>query len=725
MPRQNVRQPFISITIFGVLLMATLLYMQQRVDKSIKSIQDASQMSLLTFRVNDHLTDLINSISEIENGIRTDISTGRIIPESLKDSANMLVEKTKLILGRSKEPGNQTVLNHLYNTVMSKKILYDSIAQQPLNKGIAKQALRSDYNNSLNENIYLDAQKIQIELEDELLVLTEESTLASARVLLLNRVFTMLAIIGIIVLATLIIRHLKNNMNLIEVLDHERQKTQHAANIKEQFLANMSHEIRTPVNAISGFTNLLQKSSLDSKQQEFVRIIKTASSDLHNIVNDILDISKIEAGMLHVNSSPFSVKELLYDLEMLYAHSAMQKGIRLDVKIADGVPGQIAGDEQKLRQILTNLISNAIKFTNVGGVKVTLNCSHISAKEIECCFTISDTGIGIPLNKQGSIFERFEQADLETTRKFGGTGLGLAIVKDLVNMQRGHINLQSTPGAGTSFVVIIPYNIVESAEIVPSKMVEPVNPGIFTGTARILAAEDNVMNQLLLKHMLKQYNLDVTIVANGQAAVNILKSESFDLVLMDIQMPQLNGYETVNLIRNKLELKIPVVAMTAHVLPGEEEKCFNAGMNDYISKPLSEDSLLRILTKYNLVRKHSPQTLVPLIDFPALKATYAGDEDFVLRMVNQFILQFADEVKNLCLQIEQSNFKPASAIAHSMRSTIATINNRSSLLQVVMNIEKACAVQDQQIAMNLAVELKESLQKIKKEIIMHKEIKSV
>jgi PAS domain S-box-containing protein len=388
-----------------------------------------------------------------------------------------------------------------------------------------------------------------------------------------------------------IIRDITEKKRAAEHLVKEKERAESAElakKIGEQFLANMSHEIRTPMNAIIGFTDVVLKTPLSEEQQKYLGVIKTSGNNLLVIINDILDFSKIRAGKMRLERREFNLSQTIsFSIEMLLP-KAREKGLNLFYTIEEDVPGNLIGDPIRLSQVLINLIANAIKFTEKGGVSVTVKKLQETSDKIEIEFSLKDTGIGIAENKIATIFDAFTQANSDTTRKYGGTGLGLAIVKQLADMQGGSITLTSEEGKGSEFIYRISYSKnnkpLEAAKMDKESFVSHKN-------LNILLVEDNEVNQTLAKKILNDWGWKVQVAEDGDTAIGILKYNDFDLVLMDIQLPGKDGYETTQIIRSKLPLpkcNIPIIAMTAHVMASEEEKCYSVGMNDYVPKPIDE-----------------------------------------------------------------------------------------------------------------------------------------
>ena len=381
---------------------------------------------------------------------------------------------------------------------------------------------------------------------------------------------------------------------LLDDLEQEKIKAQDADEAKSRFLANMSHEIRTPMNAVIGVNRLLLRLDLPAEAKRYGRIVGSAAENLLQLINGILDLSKIEAGKLDIETTSFSLRRLLEDIAGLHKSQAREKGLELKVRGLGELPDWVAGDPARLRQVLINLLGNAVKFTSEG--TVTLDVNVLDGDRIR--FTVSDTGIGISPEIQGRLFNPFAQADPSTSRKYGGSGLGLAISRRLVHAMGGRLELESQVDEGSTFYFELELPPAQPVETLRSGSV-PMEILATAKKARILVADDNEVNRMLTEAELEALGFEVDTVCDGQEALDALAESSYHLLFLDCQMPVLDGFETARRIRaRESERRMPIIALTAQAMKGDRERCLAAGMDDYVMKPFRRSDLTEILSCY-------------------------------------------------------------------------------------------------------------------------------
>lgn len=387
-----------------------------------------------------------------------------------------------------------------------------------------------------------------------------------------------------------------------ENAEQAKQIAEDAAQAKQTFLSNMSHEIRTPMTAIIGFSKVVLRTDLTEKQKEYITAIKTSSDALLVLINEILDLAKVDAGKMTFDLLPFNVKSSISIMLHLFDIKFQKNRLKLVTQFDKSIPEFVLGDSVRLNQIMLNLVSNAIKFTAEGEITVGVYLKSEDDDNVTIEFVVADTGIGIPDNMLATIFENFEQATTSTARLFGGTGLGLAIVKKLVEKQGGTIEVKSKIGEGSTFSIVLSFQ--------KSKTEIPLTTGLTAikldkdiKNLNVLVVEDVALNQLLMKIILDDFGFEQEIADNGKIAIEKLQAKSYDIILMDLQMPEMNGYEATEVIRKKLNSNIPIIALTADVSATDLAQCKAVGMNDYIAKPIDEKMLYTKIVE--LVKKGS------------------------------------------------------------------------------------------------------------------------
>jgi PAS domain S-box-containing protein len=487
-----------------------------------------------------------------------------------------------------------------------------------------------------------------------------------------------------------------------EELTIAKVKAEESQKAKEKFLANMSHEIRTPMNAILGMANMLKKTSLNEKQSKFVDLINRSGANLLVIINDILDLSKIEAGEVELNNTYFRLISVINEVIEVSRYKSEEKGIILNSVLEGDLEDIVVnGDRTRLFQILMNLVGNAIKFTDVGWINLSINKGIQEGNNVELHFRIEDTGIGIQKDQMDNIFLSFQQVSDSIEKKKGGTGLGLAIVKKLVELQGGNVFVESEFGKGSIFGFNLSFSIGNEDDVEETVKFEVIQTKNTLKGKKILLAEDMVFNKMVIENLAIEWGCQLDWVDNGQKVLRKLDKETYDLILMDIQMPVMGGEEATRLIRSKIKenyQNIPIIALTAHAIKGVEEQYKEAGMNDYISKPFNEYELLRKICsllnievqviKEDQINDQDEKEINLGYDLSSVKSMAGGNKDFVSKMIITFINQTNSSFNDIRSAIKAQNYDSVYKNFHKIKPSFELLGI-TKLFQQILEIEQA------------------------------------
>ncbi|MEX1000709.1 MAG: response regulator [Crocinitomicaceae bacterium] len=445
-----------------------------------------------------------------------------------------------------------------------------------------------------------------------------------------------------------------------------------AVKTKQQFLSNMSHEIRTPMNAIIGFTKVLLKTKVSAKQKEYLQAIKLSGDALIVLINDILDLAKVDAGKTTFEQKPFKMSASISAMLQLFEPKIREKNLELIKEYDNNIPEVLVGDAVRLRQIILNLMSNAEKFTSKGSITVRVHLIKEDDDNVTIEFSIIDTGIGIAQNNIGRVFESFQQATNNTSKLYGGTGLGLAIVKQLVEAQGGTINIKSKIDEGSAFIFTLDFKKTQKKA---ETLIEMPETDLASKNIKILVVEDIPLNQLLLKTLLDDFGFESDIAANGKIAIEKLQNESYDIILMDLQMPEMNGFEATKHIRKKMNSDIPIMALTAHVTAVDLEKCIEVGMNDYITKPIDEKLLYSKIVGFvkkdtaaneNITDISTENEQLKCIDLSYLNQRTKSNPKLMLEMISLYLKQTPALINTMKQSLQNKDWDAVGEAAHKM-----------------------------------------------------------
>ena len=640
-------------------------------------------------------------------------SNGQEVTDAKKDTKGLLGGLINKLFTKKEETEIPIIKIDTPKTFTQKQVVYDTVVTQDDSHEIVSRIitilsdLQQEENRFRNlmtnrefellQNDVLIMGNIRTmikELQNEQLALAREKTKTSKSIA--QKSITTIFIIGLIGLLVsilfiyLIIGDITKSNYYKSKLEKAKRKAERLAKVKEEFLANMSHEIRTPLSAIIGFTNQLSGTGLKDKQKYYLQAVQNSSEHLLNTVNDILDFSKIESGQLNLENIPFNLDDQITDVFNAFKIKAEEKNIFLKIEKEEDLNVALLGDPFRLKQILYNLVGNAIKFTQEGGVIIKY-AYHLNKKDVNLKLEVIDTGIGISKKQLSTIFRGFHQADSSITRKYGGTGLGLAITKKLIDLLKGKISVSSTVNKGSSFTVELNYEVSEEYELQELEHIESFDPSALLGKT-VLVVDDDEFNLLLLHTILNKWGMQIELASNGKEAYNLMMKNRYDIVLSDIQMPELSGIDLVNKIKkDSLEYKdIPILAITANVTG----KTFPE-FNDFILKPFEESNLYSKISKalnieMQLIDKGVQEVSVnnnkSTISLKDIEVFADGDVDMVENMVTDLIQNCRKHLYQMNQAIQKKDMLLVADLAHKMQPSFGHIK-ANEIVRILKLIE--------------------------------------
>ncbi|MFV5701279.1 response regulator [Flavobacterium sp. XS2P12] len=518
-----------------------------------------------------------------------------------------------------------------------------------------------------------------------------------------------------------------------ETAEEAKINAENAVKTKQQFLSNMSHEIRTPMNAIIGFTKVVMRTDLTNKQKEYLNAIKTSGDALIVLINDILDLAKVDSGKMTFEKTPFKMKSSISAMLHLFETKIQEKNLKLVKEYDSKIPNVLLGDPVRLHQIILNLVSNAVKFTSKGKITVNVDLLHEDDDKVILKFAVTDTGIGISNEKIGSIFENFQQATSETSRLYGGTGLGLAIAKQLIEPQGGNIQVKSTINEGSTFSFTLPFQKTNADTELEKELIELETE---IKNIKILVVEDIALNQLLMKTLLDDFGFARDIAENGKIAIEKLKENDYDVILMDLQMPEMNGFEATEYIRKTMNSTIPIIALTADVTTVDLAKCKAVGMNDYLAKPIDEKLLYSKivgvlnkpkLTKINQILEEEAHTKkkIRCIDLAYLNQRTKSNPTLMMEMISLYLAQTPPLIDTIKQSFAEQNWSLLGAAAHKMIPSFSIMGISPGFENIAKKIQEFATAQEkneeihdlvqqlEEVCLQVCTELEEELQIIK------------
>lgn len=549
-------------------------------------------------------------------------------------------------------------------------------------------------------------------------------------------------VLGAVIVARDITEQKKNEKELIEakvfaemattIAEEAKIKAEDAVRAKQQFLSNMSHEIRTPMNAIIGFTKVVLKTDLTNKQKEYLNAIKVSGDALIVLINDILDLAKVDSGKMTFEQRPFKMAESISSMLHLFETKIQEKNLQLVKEYDSRIPQVLLGDPVRLHQIILNLVSNALKFTNKGSIIVSVKLIEQDEASVTINFSVADTGIGIADYKIEKIFENFQQASSGTSRLYGGTGLGLAIVKQLVEAQNGTITVKSEVMEGSTFSFTLCFQKTSAESLIEKTSID-IDSSI--KNIRVLVVEDIALNQLLMKTLLDEFGFERDIASNGKIAIEKLEANNYDIILMDLQMPEMNGFEATEFIRNEMKSEIPIIALTADVTTVDVAKCKAVGMNDYIAKPVDErvlySKIMELVSsslpkeKLNVENNEKEIPKIRHTDLTYLDQRTKSNKDLMREMIFLYLEQTPPLIISMKQSLHEKDWQTLHACVHKMIPSFSIVGINKDFETMAKKVQEYAITQEltdeihqmvdklEEVCTQACIELKEEYHKLK------------
>jgi len=682
---------FLLLMLVGI---AVNFYFEMKVNKAIKKFTANQEIISQYQQYVNQVSQLSKRLDGLESNVRNLALSGqKDFIKNFSTDVKQINQESVIIADNIRPIVSSQNSIELRKSVQQRLALENNLVQIFLQSGTTgiQKKLAADESMKARVKFNLYYSIINAKLQSEIMARNKAQDKDKLEIISLDYAIPHLTSFIFLVIAFFVLYKILQVYKLNKHLNEAVQKEQEAQLLKEQFMDNMTHELRSPLNAVLGYTGLILKTPLKKDQEKFAKAIRTSGELLLNVINEVLDYAKIKSGYLHFANEPFSLKEQLAGLSDIVSDKLSEKGLNYETEIDANVPDNLRGDASKLLQVLLNITFNAIKFTAEGKIKIGVECAEKSEDRVKLKFSVSDTGIGIPAEKLPYIFDRFFQVQDNVAKKYGGTGLGLSITRQIVMLQGGSIHVESEVDKGTTFIFNLVFEIAKNFQASGKNNAESGKQSdglkavkkVLPGNMKILIVDDNALNRELACFILKDYSVKFKAAASGQEALDLLKNETFDVVLMDVQMPVLDGRETTRKIREELKLTIPVIALTAFSQPAEKQRCLDAGMDAYLSKPVKEKELFELLEVF------APETLFSenLIDIHYLNGIATDNKEYIDTVILKIAETLPSEIAALRQAVEANDHELVNRLSHDMKTTFAILGLDDSLSEPIRFLE--------------------------------------